>query len=344
MNIQKQIHLLFILILTLGVFNIQAQDSTEFKPSGKPILRGFINYHTGFGEVNDIRGFDIERAFLGYEYNFAKNFSARVVIDGASGKSSSGALEVYLRNALVTWKDKGFTVNLGLTGLMQYSLQEKYWMHRYILRSFQDEYRMAPSVDMGTTISYTFNPYISADISLTNGEGYKKVKQDNSMRYAAGISVYPIKNLLLRVYADIYNDDGNQRDALPDEASEANYKDQQTLALFVGYQDKNVSIGAEYNKVYNKGFIDKKDYFGYSFYSSVKVAPKWRAFVRYDLMDSTRPDNFTSPWNKYDGQFFMIGAEFQPFKHVKIAPNFRNINRDREKSEQYLFLNLEINL
>lgn len=341
---KKQICLFAILSIISVFIKAQTQDSIDFKPSGKAIIRGFIDYHTGFGEANDVRGFDIERAFLGYEYKITRNLSTRVVIDGASGKTSTGALEVYLRNALVTWKDKGLSVNLGLTGLMQYSIQEKYWMHRYILRSFQDEYKMAPSVDLGTTIQYTFNPYISADISLTNGEGYKKVMKDNSMRYAAGISVYPIENLILRVYADIYNDDGNQRDALPSEALEANYKDQQTLSLFAGYQDKNISIGAEYNKVYNKGFIDNKDYFGYSFYSSVKIAPKWRVFGRYDLMDSTIPDNFNNPWNKYDGQFIMIGAEFQPFKYIKIAPNFRNTNRDREKSEQYLFINLEINL
>lgn len=342
----RKIHFTLCLILALGInqTKIQAQESSEFKPSGKVIARSFINYHTGFGEANDIRGFDIERAFLGYDYKITPNLSAKVVLDGASGKSSSGSLEIYLRNAVVNWKDKGFNINVGLTNLMQFSTQEKFWMHRYILRSFQDEYKMAPSVDLGTTIEYTFNPFISADISLTNGEGYKKVKQDNSMRYAAGISIHPIKEITLRVYADIYNDDKTQRDALPEGISETKYNDQKTLSFFAGYQDKNISFGAEYNRVYNKGFIDKKDYFGYSFYTSAKLAPKWRAFARYDLIDSKNPDNFISPWSKYDRQFMMIGTEFQPFKQIKIAPNFRNINADREKSEQYLFINLEINL
>lgn len=340
----KRIYLTLCLIAIFGIGTAKAQDSLAFKPSGKIIARGFLDYSTGFGEANKQKGFDITRAFLGYNYMITKSLSAQVIIDGASGKTSSDALEVHLRNAAVNWNDKGFNINAGLTNLMQFSIQEKYWMHRYVMKSFQDEYKMAPSVDLGATVEYTFNPYISADFSLTNGEGYKKVKKDNSMRYAAGVSLHPIKNTILRVYADIYNDDETRRDALPSTVTDAKYKDQYSLALFAGYQDKNISFGAEYNRVYNKGFIEKKDYYGYSFYTSAKLAAKWRTFARYDLMDSSAPSSFASPWNDLDGQLMMIGAEFQPLKQLKIAPNFRNINKDRAKAEQYLFINVEINL
>ncbi|EGK01662.1 hypothetical protein [Dysgonomonas gadei] len=342
----KQLYFIFSLIILQAINPCFAQekDSISFKPSGNVIARGFLDYSTGFGHVNKEKGFDITRAFLGYNYKFTRTIQAQVIIDGAAGKTSSDGLEVYLRNAFVNWNDKGFNVNLGQTNLMQFSIQEKYWMHRYVMKSFQDLNKMAPSVDLGVTAEYAFNDYISADLSLTNGEGYKKVKKDNSMRYAAGLSLHPIKNTILRVYADIYNDDETQRDALPTGITDAKYKDQYSLSLFAGYQDKKISGGVEYNRVYNKGFIDKKDYYGYSVYASAKVAPKWRTFARYDLMDSSNPDNFTSPWNSLDGQLMMIGAEFQPLKQLKIAPNFRNINADRGKAEQYFFINLEINL
>ncbi|WP_029904508.1 hypothetical protein [Prevotella sp. 10(H)] len=340
----KQLSFIICIIILQGINSCFAQDSTAFKPSGKIIARSFIDYSTGFGHVNHEKGFDITRAFLGYNYKFTRTFSGQVIIDGASGKSSSNDIEVHLRNAFVNWSDKGFNINVGLTGLMQFSIQENYFMHRYVLKSFQDLNKMAPSVDLGVTAEYKFNDYISADVSITNGEGYKKIKKDNNMRYAAGISLHPIKNTILRVYADIYNDDEAGRDALPESATDAKYKDQYSLSLFAGYQDKNISGGVEYNRVYNKGFIEKKDYYGYSAYASGKVASKWRVFARYDLMDSTNPDNFTSPWNSLDGQLMMIGVEFQPLKQLKIAPNFRNINADRSKSEQYAYINIEFNL
>jgi len=335
---------LIIFICTLTINVSYAQDSLQFKPSGKIIARSFMDYSTGFGHVNNESGFDLTRALLGYNYKITPKLQAQVVIDGAAGKTSSDGLQVYVRNAFVRWADKGFTINAGLIGLMQFSTQEEYWMHRYVMKSFQDEYKMAPSVDLGVSARYDINRYLSADISVTNGEGNKKVKKDDNMRYGAGVSVYPTLNTIFRIYADIYNEDENQRDKLPEGIIGIKNKDQYTLSLFTGYQDKIISFGAEYNRVYNKGFIEKKDYYGYTFYTSGKLHDKWRAFGRYDLTDSSAPKEFTADWNDMDGQFMMIGVEFRPVKQLKIAPNFRNINPERGKSEQYLFVNLEFNL
>lgn len=340
----KKISLIIFLTALVSINASFAQDSLAFKPSGKVIARAFFDYSTGLNKVYEETGFDITRAFLGYNYKFTPSLQGVVIIDGAAGKTSSDGLEVYLRNAFINWNDKGFNINVGQIGLMQFSIQEKYWMHRYVMKSFQDLYKMAPSVDLGITAEYEFNPYISADLSLTNGEGYKKVKRNSSTRYAAGLNLHPTKNTIFRVYGDIYNESEDMRDALPSGVTEADYKNQYSLSLFAGYQDKIISGGVEYNRVYNKGFIEKKDYYGYSAYVSGKLAKKWRGFARYDLMDSKNPAAFTSPWNSLDGQLMVVGLEFQPLKQLKISPNFRNINADRAKAEQYLFINVEFNL
>jgi hypothetical protein len=339
----KRFYFIFCIMFLLGIYTSYAQDSLAFKPSGKVIARGFLDFSKGFGDDNK-SGFDISRALLGYNYKFARTFQARVVIDGAAGKTSSDGLEVYLRNAFVNWNDKGFNISAGMIGLMEFSVQESYWMHRYVMKSFQDLNKMGPSVDMGITAEYAFNPYISADISITNGEGNKKIKKDNSMRYAAGLSLHPVKNTIFRVYGDVYNESAGLRDALPEGVTDISFKNRYTLSLFAGYQDKKISVGAEYNRVFNKGFVEKKDYYGYSFYTSAKIAPKWRTFARYDLMDSSAPDSFASPWNNPDGQLMVIGVEFQPLKQLKIAPNFRNQNPDRSKSQRYLFVSVEFDL
>jgi len=317
-----------------------SQEETEFKPSGSVISRAFFDYSTDFDKES---GFDITRAFLGYQYKMTPHLTGQVIIDGAAG-TKDDRLEVYIRNAFINWNDYNFNINAGLTGLLQFSLQEKYWMHRYVMKSFQDLNKMAPSVDLGVTAEYKFTSFLSADMSFTNGSGYKEVKKSDSKRYAAGLTLQPVRNTVLRVYADLYNEGEEMRDALPEAVAETGYKNQYTLSLFAGYQNSKVSGGVEFNKVYNKGFIRNKDYYGYSFYTSVEFLPKWRAYARYDIMDSNTPDSFSASWNDLDGQLLMGGVEFAPIKHIKISPNFRNINPDRSGSEQYLFVNVEFRL
>lgn len=334
------------LILILFAFlylEIKSQENRKqtFIPSGNIITRGFFDYSTNF---DDNSGFDITRAFLGYKYNISPNLSGQVIIDGAAGSTSDNRLEPYIRNAFLTWKDKKFEVNAGMTGLLQFSLQESYWMHRYVLNSFQDLNKMAPSVDLGITGEYDINGFMSVDASFTNGTGYKEVRKSGSKRYAVGVTINPIKNIVFRIYSDIYNESKDLRGNLPEDVLNSVYKNQYTLSLFAGYRNDIISGGIEYNKVYNKDFIEDKNYFGYSFYTSIKVSPKIRAFARYDITDSDIPSTFVSQWNNSDGQLIMGGIEYRPLKQIKIAPNLRNINRDREKSEQYLFVNVEFNL
>lgn len=338
--------ILFILTILFTLSYLHSQHVTYdsiFKPSGNIILRSFIDYSTDLSSADKESGFDITRAFLGYKYQVTPTLSGQLIIDGASGRNSSNNLEVYLRNAFLRWKDLNFDIHLGLTGLLQFSLQEEYWKHRYVLKSFQDLNKMAPSVDLGTTIEYNFSPFISVDFSLTNGEGYKNISKNNSTRYAGGVTIRPNKNFIFRAYTDIYNQSKDLREDLPEGIENSKYKNQYTLSLFSGYSNKFISGGLEFNKIFNNGFIEKKDYYGYSIYATGKIAPKWRVYGRYDIMDSNTPSNFEEAWNDLDGQLAIVGVEFQPIKQLKISPNIRNINPDRAKAEQYLFINIDFN-
>jgi hypothetical protein len=323
--------------ITISLYS--QQDSTSFKPSGSIIARAFLDYSNNF---DDESGFDMTRAFLGYKYQITSALEAQVIIDGAAGTKDK-RFDPYIRNAFIKWSDKGFDIHMGLTGLLQFSIQEKYWKHRYVLKSFQDLNSMAPSVDLGVITAYRFNKYISADISLTNGEGYKKISKDNSYRTAIGLSLHPIENSIFRIYGDIYNKTDKMLSSPPEGIADANFDHQYTLSLFAGYQVSAFSAGMEFNKVFNKNFIGELDYYGYSFYTSIKILPKWRVFARYDWMDSTSPVGLAEPWNE-DNQLIMGGIEYQPLKQLKVAPNFRNTNPTTGKSEQALFVNVEFNL
>ena len=91
-----------------------------------------------------------------------------------------------------------FTLDFGLIGLEQFNVQEKFWRYRYIMKSFQDEYKFGSSADMGILGKYKFTKWLSADITISNGEGYKKLNGDNKYRYAVGATILPVKNLTIR--------------------------------------------------------------------------------------------------------------------------------------------------
>lgn len=338
--------LIFIgIILSFVCSSLVAQtDTTTFKPSGKIITRIFADYSAGLNSHSDNSGFDITRALLGYNYRITPTLQARVVIDGTAGHSTDNKLEVYLRNAYLNWCDKGFDVYVGEIGMLKFATQEKFWGHRYVMKSFQDDNKMSASVDIGLTAKYTFAPNFSADLTIVNGEGYKEVNKDNSNRYGLGLTYQPITNITLRAVGDLYNESVDMRDNLPEGVMTANYANEYSLSLFGGYKNKIVTAGVEYAHVFNRGFIKDKEIHGFSVYSTVKIASKWQVYARYDNLDSSSPSNFGTEWNDRDGQAMIAGVQFQPLKQLKISPNFRNFNPDRDKSEQYIFINLEFNL
>ena len=50
------------LLACVGI-GAQAQNVTTEEPKGKPIVQVFGNFHTGFGTVNEGRGFELDRSY-----------------------------------------------------------------------------------------------------------------------------------------------------------------------------------------------------------------------------------------------------------------------------------------
>ena len=57
-----------------------AQKQAE-EPKGKAIVQVFGNFHTGFGRTNDDRGFELDRSYVGYQYDLGKGLQIKGVMD-----------------------------------------------------------------------------------------------------------------------------------------------------------------------------------------------------------------------------------------------------------------------
>lgn len=85
---------------------------------------------------------------------------------------------------------------------IQFKVSEKIWELRYIEKTFQDAYDFNSSADLGFNLEYQFADFVSADFSLINGEGYKKIQGDEYLRPGFGITLNPVQTLTARVFAD----------------------------------------------------------------------------------------------------------------------------------------------
>ena len=285
----------------------QAQNAKAEEPKGKAIVQVFGNFNTGFGAENDVRGFELERSYLGYEYNLGNGLSIKSVLDmGKSSDVSDNNRLAYVKNAMITWKKDNFTFNGGLISNTQFNFQEKFWGYRYIMKDFQDMYKFGHSADLGISASYKFNDFISADAIIVNGEGYKKLQKKDGLNYGMGVTLTPLKGLSVRLYGSV------------NEGADDSQKNTTNFAAFVGYKGDGFSVGAEYNAMKNASFADGADQYGISLFSTLKLRGKTEIFARFDDLCSE------DDWNiAKDEQVAVLGAQFKLGKYVKLAPNFR---------------------
>ncbi|MGL5683237.1 MAG: hypothetical protein ACRDDZ_09370 [Marinifilaceae bacterium] len=320
----KRINLLLVLIVcaltTVG-------QEKKFEIKGKPVVTIFGNYHAGFGSANGDSGFELERSYLGYEFSVTEKLGGKVVFDIGSSKVEGSDLEriAYVKNAMLTWKPGNWTMDFGLIGRQQFNVQEKFWGYRYISKSFQDNYKFGSSADMGVNVSYKFTKWLSADVNVTNGEGYKKLNKDNRYRWGGGVSVKPFNGFELRAYYDIHNGASGQ-------------ENQENLALFAGYKCRYFSIGGEFNKLDNYKFKKDDNLYGYSVYGSLFLNKKWSVFGRFDELKSK--DDFY----KGDEQNAVAGIQFQPIKYLKISPNVQCVKPRGGDVQTVGYLSVEFKL
>lgn len=312
------------LLACVGI-SAQAQDVKKDEPKGKAIVQVFGNFHTGFGADNDDRGFELERSYLGYEYNFGKGVSAKAVMDiGKSSNVDDYQRIAYIKNAQVQWKNGNLTLSGGLISTTQFNFQEKFWGYRCIMKSFQDEYKFGCSADLGISVAYKFADWVSADAIIVNGEGYKKIQKNDGLNYGLGVTLTPVKGFQVRIYGGL------------NESGEDGKEDIANLAAFVGYKNDRFTVGAEYNHLWNSSYKKGADQYGYSLFASARIAKTAELYVRFDDLYSK------DDWNiSKDESAAILGAQFKLGKYVKIAPNFRMSmpKADGVKDGYYAYVN-----
>ncbi|MEA2106277.1 MAG: porin [Bacteroidota bacterium] len=332
MSVIRKRKILF-LVIHLLFFNFSfSQESENFIPSGYFYGTVFSNFHYQLNAANE-SAFEVQRAYMGYTYHLSSNYSVNIKLDIGSPEhiSSYDILKryAYFKNAELIYNNHKLTIHAGLIDLYQFKVQEKFWGHRYIYKSFQDQHKFGSSADIGASVSYVFNKFIKADFSVMNGEGYNQLQTDNTYKSALGISVTPINKLTIRLYADYIEEDEIQA----------------TWSSFIGYQFRDkAKIGVEYNYQSNSGFRKNRNQNGFSGYASVNISKKFELFGRYDKLWSNTLSGDPYNWNiTRDGSAIIAGIQYTPIKNINIAANYQDWYPYAKnlENESYFYLNLE---
>ena len=310
----------FLALVLISITFMASSQNENFKPGGKPIVLVYSNFHSDFVDNEAIPAFEIQRAYLGYEYNFSNEWTGKIIFDVANPGIGNLQMTAFLKNAYFQYKKNNFTAFFGMIATTQFKASEAIWGNRYIEKSFQDAYGFNASADLGFDLEYQLCSAAGVDFSVTNGEGYKKIQADNLLRPGAGLTLKPVKNILARVYADIYGDTVKQK----------------SLAAFLAYTGKTLTVGSEFNLQTNHGMVKGENLSGVSFYANLYASQKVKFFGRFDNLISNTPGGAAQDWNiAKDGQLILAGIEYNPVKGIKLTPNFRGWN-PADKSQKFV--------
>jgi len=299
-------------MVVAGLFvsgSLCGQDTIGFKPGGKPEVRIFTGFNTTFADGESHSKFDLTRAYLGYSYNFTRTLTGRVVYDVADPAVGTLKFTGLLKFGYLRYHTEKLIITGGMIALPEYAYVDKKWGFRYVSKPSNDEYGFAISADLGLSVSYMIAPWISADVAITNGEGFKLTESDSTLKAAAGITLIPLRNVSLHGYYDRMGKDGTY---------------QQSAEFIASYENKGYVFSAAFYYLENKGLIAGHDLRALSFNGTLPVSERIRIFGRYDFASSVRVGNEDEAWNlDRDGQLFLAGIEFVLAPGVNIAPNYQ---------------------
>lgn len=286
---------------------VNAQEEEDFKPYGRPVFLLFSDVRNSFSDDGNSTYFEITRLYLGYEYFFSNRFSVKANIDIGDPGAGNFQMTAFVKNAYMQYKSTGFTAKFGMISTDQFNLIDRQWGYRYIMKTLQDEYGFGPSADIGAAVEYSPSEMISFDASVLNGEGFRRIQADSTLKYTAGITFRPVEGMVLRAYTDIMKKDYAQN----------------TVSFFAGYNPGILNLGVEYSMQMNNRMTDDHDYSGLMVFASTRFADKFSVFARYDKLWSVETDGI-NPWNyNRDGQLFLTGFDYSPVQGVRFGPVYR---------------------
>jgi hypothetical protein len=303
--------LLPVLVFSLIIYHAAYAQTTE--PSGKPIAEIFTDFHINSGDTAKHTGFDLNRAYLGYQFFPGGNLSAKIIINAGSPDDLSAGSKsrryAFFREASLAWSNDKLTVTMGMTGTRIFEFQQKFWGKRYIANTYQSINGYGVVADLGVAVDYQINKTFKADLTLMNGEGYSNLQADDNLKASLGMTITPSEKIAIRIYGDIQKQEGLW----------------QPLAVgFIGFKNDLLNIGGEISYKSNIDLNKGHHVWGISATGGINLTEKIEVFGRYDYSSSVILRGELRPWNYLtDGSFGIAGVQYAFSPDIKLALDYQ---------------------
>lgn len=329
--------LLTFIITTFFAFTTKAKtpETDSVKPEKKykaiPEIMLFSNFHQGVGGDTKEPNFEIKRATFGYRFYVPKGFSSIIRLDVMPNwplGQNMNLVNVYLRAMYISWQKGKFTLNTGLVDNMQHSVQQKFWGKRYIFKSFLDEYKFLPSIDLGFNGRYAFLDNLSLEFGMMSGTIKDEETSYGKYYYSLALNYNPCKAVTTKLHSTFSFQN----------------TDLYTVGAFAGWNILPcLRLGAEYNAKFSPNKFLQHGASSYIIYDI--LADKLNIFARYDYLTSQNYNPlFVPSWTVLnDGMAALGGVEWKACEFVRLSLNYQSWlpKTDSDITKSYLFLNVE---
>ncbi|MFI5149028.1 MAG: hypothetical protein ACHQRM_04795 [Bacteroidia bacterium] len=352
-----------------GDFAMKTNNDTLGRGAGNVQYRGTnsLNSNNVSSASNPVpansqsNAFQIRRAYLGYDYQLAKNFSASVVLANEQTLLPNNQNTVYLKYAFLKWSNiwKGTDITIGQFQTCSFATgfgTEPLWGYRASERTIMDLHNNDGSTDLGVSLQGKLweQKNVTEEDKKPNLVGYiLQVGNGASATPAAA----PYKKTRVNLYTALMNQKlviGVYGDYLVQQLSPY-HTSNMTMKIYASFKTEAFHIGFEAYQQTNQNSDIYKVYdpkinttdanndtvsgvqMGVSVWASAKIIKnKLNVFARYDSYNPDTKWNTMNVYSKaysgitgsnlqaatfYKQQFLNVGLDWTPDKRVHIMPN-----------------------
>lgn len=323
----RLIALLTLVVLSQDLYCQTSQDVNKDKER-----YAFGQIYTGFrygfkDTYKPQAAFEFNQGIIGYFHQIAPNVSGKIMFDVTrttnitSIKDSSGQsmtityfegskYTAYLKMAEIKWDiNSVLALRVGQLLNTQYlTFQDPFWGYRYIDVTFQERYRLGQPADFGAQLDVKVKDKFLNQFSVVNGEGpFRYQDLNGQFIFSNNIQYTPVKNLTLKLYAD-YG---------PAVDTGSVYADKWVISGFAGYKTQKFRFGGEYDFVNNYGWMNGKDYSGFSVFGGWNFTGKFDILVRWDHLkiNAAGVEDILN--------YYIAGIQYEAARMFTTSVNFR---------------------